>query len=94
MPATARTVSRSSSELVPDQFREPGFDGAQLIFDASATVHSRSSSQRVPDEFTSLFSKTLTTSAIEPTPLLVVWTLTLQSESEGPTLISCAAKLQ
>src|SRR6476620_7184436 len=40
------------------------------------------------------FSVTLTTPAIGPAPLPVVWTLTLQSESEGPTLISCAAKLQ
>ncbi|HEX5864381.1 MAG TPA: hypothetical protein VF014_09025, partial [Casimicrobiaceae bacterium] len=39
------------------------------------------------------FPATLTTPAIVPEQLAVVWTLILQSESEGPTLISCAAKL-
>jgi hypothetical protein len=39
------------------------------------------------------FPATLTTSAIGPTQLAVVWTLILQSEPEGPTLISCAARL-
>src|SRR3954467_5256239 len=39
------------------------------------------------------FAATLTTSAIGPTQLAVVWTLILQSEPEGPTLISCAARL-
>ena len=39
------------------------------------------------------FSATLTTPAIGPEQLAVVWTLILQSEPEGPTLISCAAKL-
>ena len=38
-------------------------------------------------------SKTLTTPVIGPAPLLVVWTLTLPSESEGPSLIACAARL-
>src|SRR5262245_9053505 len=36
---------------------------------------------------------TLTTSAIGPKQLAVVWTLILQSEPEGPALISCAARL-
>ena len=31
--------------------------------------------------------------AIGPEQLPVVWTLTLQPESEGPNLISCAARL-
>src|SRR5215510_4075898 len=35
----------------------------------------------------------LTTPAIGPEQLQVVWTLTLQPESEGPTLISCAVRL-
>src|SRR5262249_19928532 len=39
------------------------------------------------------FSATLTTSAIGPKQLAVVWTLILQSEPEGPALISCAARL-
>jgi hypothetical protein len=39
------------------------------------------------------FPATLTTPAIVPAQLAVVWTLILQSESEGPALISCAAKL-
>jgi hypothetical protein len=36
-------------------------------------------------------SGTLTTPAIVPEQLPVVWTLALQPESEGPTLISGAA---
>jgi hypothetical protein len=35
----------------------------------------------------------LTTLAIEPAQLVAVWTLILQSEPEGPALISCAARL-
>ena len=35
----------------------------------------------------------LTTPAIGPEQLQVVWTLALQPESEGPTLISCAVRL-
>jgi len=40
---------------------------------------------------TPAFSATLTTPAIVPEQLAVVWTPILQSESEGPALISCAA---
>jgi integrase len=36
---------------------------------------------------------TLTTPVLRPTPLTVVWTPTLQSESEGPPLIVCTARL-
>jgi hypothetical protein len=39
------------------------------------------------------FSATLTTPAIVPEQLAVIWTLILKSESEGPALISCAARL-
>jgi hypothetical protein len=35
----------------------------------------------------------LTTPAIGPEQLQVVWTLALQPESEGPPLISCAVRL-
>jgi hypothetical protein len=62
-------------------------------FDTYVTVHSRSSSQCSPDGYIPPFPRTRTTPAIEPEQLPVVWTQTLQSESEGPTLIFCAARL-
>src|SRR5712692_8411714 len=37
--------------------------------------------------------RTLTTQAIRPEQLLAVWDLTLQSDPEGPSLISRAARL-
>jgi hypothetical protein len=41
----------------------------------------------------SRFFQDAQTPVIEPAPLLVVWTLTLSSESKGPSLIACAARL-
>ena len=46
-----------------------------------------------PDEFIPPFPTTLTTIGFGPKPLVVVWTLPLQSGSEGPSLIACAARL-
>jgi hypothetical protein len=40
------------------------------------------------------FSATLTTSALEPTQLAVVWSLPLQGGSVGPTYISAAASIR
>ena len=62
-------------------------------FDMSSAVHSRSPSQRSPDGFLPAFSVSLTTPAIVPEQHPVVWTPSLHSGSEGPTLISCAARL-
>ena len=62
-----------------------------LAFDTFPAVHFRSSSQRSPDGFIPPFPETLTTPAIVPEQLPVVWALTLPSEPEGPSLISCAA---
>ena len=62
-------------------------------FDTSSAVHLRSSSQHPPDGYRPPFP-----SRSPPRPLTeqlpAVWTLRLHPESEGPTLISCAARLQ
>jgi hypothetical protein len=62
-----------------------------LVFDTLPTVHFRSSSQHIPDGFIPPFPRTLTTPAIVPEQLPAAWALTLPSEPEGPSLISCAA---
>ena len=56
-------------------------------------VHSRSSFQHSPDGFIPPFPVSLTTSIIGSTQQPAVWTLILQSGSEGPALISNAAWL-
>ena len=65
----------------------------EIDFDTSSAVHLRSSSRHSPDGFIPPFPRALTTPAIVPEQPAVVWTLILQSEPEGPTLISCAAEL-
>ena len=93
MPATARTISRLPPSFSPRPTSRAWFRWRLVLFDTSSTVHLRSSSPRAPDESRSPFPTTLTTPVIGPAPLLAVWILTLQSESEGPTLIACAARL-
>jgi hypothetical protein len=64
-----------------------------ILFDASSAVHLRSP---FPKHLTGLppaSSRTARHPTIGAAQLAVVWTLILQSESEAPTLISCAAKL-
>ena len=81
--------------LHPGPSTRPGFDVVEDPFDTSSAVHSRSSSRSTPDAITSrLFPSTFTTLAIGPEQLEVVWSLVLQPGSEGPTLISRAAKLR
>src|ERR1700750_2538923 len=93
MPVAARPVRRLPPSFVPDQRLEPGFGDVPTL----STRQQRFTRVRLTSaHLTGLippFAATLTTSAIGPTRLAVVWTLILQSEPEGPTLISCAARL-
>src|SRR3954454_1856046 len=93
MPVAARPVGRLPPSFVPGQRLEPGFGDVPTL----STRQQRFTRVRLTSaHLTGLippFAATLTTSAIEPTQLAVVWTLILQSEPEGPTLISCAARL-
>src|SRR5208282_1570215 len=92
--AGRRSASRqASSELRPRPTTGAWFRRRSNAFDTSSTVHSRSSYQRTPDEFSSPFPQRSTTPAVVPAQLAGVWTLILQSGSEGPTLISRAARL-
>jgi len=92
VPVTARPVSRHLPSLVPGQQLEPGFDDVPTL----STRRQRFTRVRLPSAHLTgcpAFSATLTTPAIEPAQLAVVWTPILQSEPEGPALISCAARL-
>jgi hypothetical protein len=92
MPVAARPVGRLPPSCVPGQRREPGFGDVPTL----STRHQRFTRVRLTSAHLTgypAFSATLTTLAIVPRQLTVVWTLILQSESEGPTLISCAARL-
>src|SRR6187551_2760185 len=86
-------VARLPPSFVPGQQREPGFgDVPTLSTRQQRFTHVRLTSAHLTGLLPP-FAATLTTSAIGPTQLAVVWTLILQSEPEGPTLISCAARL-
>src|SRR3954451_20690435 len=93
MPVAARPVGRLPPSFGAGQQREPGFGDVPTL----STRQQRFTRVRLTSaHLTGLippFAATLTTSAIGPTRLAVVWTLILQSEPEGPTLISCAARL-
>jgi len=93
MPVAARPVGRLPPSFVAGQQLEPGFGDVPTL----STRQQRFTRVRLTSaHLTGLippFPATLTTSAIGPTQLAVVWTLILQSEPEGPTLISCAARL-
>src|SRR4051812_46953666 len=93
MPVAARPVGRLPPSFVAGQQREPGFGDVPTL----STRQQRFTRVRLTSaHLTGLlppFAATLTTSAIGPRQLAVVWTLILQSEPEGPTLISCAARL-
>jgi hypothetical protein len=92
VPVTTRAVDRCPPSLIPDQQLESGFGDVPTL----STRCQRFTFVRLPDShLTGLsppFPETLTTPVIGPTQLPVVWTLILQPESEGPTLISCAAQ--
>src|SRR3954467_15874478 len=93
MPVAARPVSRLPPSFVPDQRLEPGFgDVPPLSTRQQRFTHVRLTSGPLTG-LLAPFAATLTTSAIGPTRLAVVWTLILQSDPEGPTLISCAVTL-
>src|SRR4051812_20576088 len=93
MPVAARPVGRLPPSFVAGQQREPGFgDVPTLSTRQQRFTHVRLTSAHLTGLLPP-FAATLTTSAIGPTQLAVVWTLILQSEPEGPTLISCAARL-
>src|SRR3954453_21688755 len=93
MPVAAQPVGRLPPSFVAGQQLEPGFGDVPTL----STPQQRFTRVRLTSaHLTGLippFAATLTTSAIGPTQLAVVWTLILQSEPEGPTLISCAARL-
>src|SRR4051812_2144640 len=93
MPVAARPVGRLPPSFGAGQQLEPGFGDVPTL----STRQQRFTRVRLTSaHLTGLippFPATLTTSAIGPTQLVVVWTLILQSEPEGPTLISCAARL-
>src|SRR4051794_37183833 len=93
MPVAARPVGRLPPSFVAGQQREPGFgDVPTLSTRQQRFTHVRLTSAHLTGLLPP-FAATLTTSAIGPRQLAVVWTLILQSEPEGPTLISCAARL-
>ena len=93
MPVAARPVGRLPPSFVAGQQLEPGFgDVPTLSTRQQRFTHVRLTSAHLTGLLPP-FAATLTTSAIGPTQLAVVWTLILQSEPEGPTLISCAARL-
>src|SRR3954466_13089553 len=93
MPVAARPVGRLPPSFGAGQQREPGFgDVPTLSTRQQRFTHVRLTSAHLTGLLPP-FAATLTTSAIGPTQLAVVWTLILQSEPEGPTLISCAARL-
>jgi hypothetical protein len=92
MPVAARSVGRRLPSSVPGQRLEPGFGNVPTL----STHQQRFTCVRLASAHLTgcpAFSATLTTLAIVPKQLAVVWTLILQSESEGPSLISCAARL-
>src|SRR4051812_28897691 len=93
MPVAAQPVGRLPLSFVPDQRLEPGFGDVPTL----STRQQRFTRVRLTSaHLTGLippFAATLTTPAIGPTRLAVVWTLILQSEPEGPTLTSRAARL-
>lgn len=89
---------RSGSRQAPPELRPGPTTGVRFrwhpyAFDTSSAVHFRSSSQRSPDGFIPPFPESLTTLVIGPAQHPAVWTLVLQPESEGPSLISHAARL-
>src|SRR5258708_302655 len=89
---------RSGSQQAPPELHPGPTTGVRFrwhpyAFDTSSAVHFRSSSQRSPDGFIPPFPESLTTLAIGPAQHPVVWTPVLQPESEGPSLISHAARL-
>src|SRR3954451_17618366 len=93
MPVAARPVGRLPPSFVAGQQLEPGFgDVPTLSTRQQRFTHVRLTSAHLTGLLPP-FAATLTTSAIGPTQLAVVWTLILQSEPKGPTLISCAASL-
>ena len=93
MPVAARPVGRLPPSFVAGQQLEPGFgDVSGLSTRQQRFTRVRLTSAHLTGSLPP-FAATLTTSAIGPTRLAVVWALILQSEPEGPTLISCAARL-
>ena len=87
MPVAALASRQAPSEASSQANKlEPGFGDVPYAFDTSSTVHSRSSYQRIHlTSYFLAFSATLTTPAVVPAQLAVVWTLILQSGSEGPS---------
>jgi hypothetical protein len=73
---------QARSALRPGPTTGARFWRRSYAFDTLTMVHLCSSSQHSPDGYIPPFPGTLTTPAIEPEQLPVVWTLTLQSESD------------
>jgi hypothetical protein len=93
MPVAARAVSRHPPSFIPGRQQEPGFGDIPEL----STPRQRFTLVRLPSAYLTgqrpPFPETLTTPAIGPEQLSVVWTLALQPESGGPTPISCTARL-
>ena len=94
IPVAARPVGRLPPGLVPKEGRAFWF---RQHLEWLSIRHRRFTHARLPDTHLTgshpPFPSTLTTPAVILERLVAVWTLILQSEPEGPALISCAARL-
>ncbi len=90
-PAATQAISRhllgSSWETTT-----PSFDTIPTLSALHRTVRFRSSPWPTPDASCAPFPRTLPTATLDRHDSGVVWSLLLQAGSEGPTLISCAAR--
>ena len=77
-----------SAGLYPGPAFHPGFDATGKAHDTSSAVHLRSSSRIAPAALSARRLPDAHHDGSLPTQLGVVWSLVLQPDSEGPTLIS------
>jgi len=70
----------------------PSFDAIPTLSTLHRTVRFRSSPWPSPDTSCAPFPRTLPTATLDRHDSGAVWSLLLQAGSEGPTLISCAAR--
>ncbi len=93
MPAIARAVDRLPPSFIPSQRQELGFDGVPTL----STHPQRFTFVRLPGAHLTgssrLFPNRSPLRPLGPAQHPVVWTPVLQPESEGPSLISHAARL-
>src|SRR5262249_28035651 len=92
VPVTARAVGRRLPSFITGQRLEPAFDDVPTL----STRSQRFTRVRLSSAHLTgcpAFSESLPTPAVVPEQHPVVWTPVLQPESEGPALISRAARL-